>query len=164
MGGKPRFSHVGAKGEANMVGVSDKSETTRRAVATALVRMSRSTFDLLVQNKMKNGDILSVAKVAGIQGAKKTSQLIPLCHPLRLTKVDVELTWKDKPEVLVTCTATAVDRTGVEMEALMGASIAALTVYDMCKAVEPGMIVDGLSLKEKVGGKRGLWTRDHAKL
>ena len=131
MGGKPRFSHVGAKGEANMVEVSEKSETKRSAVATALVRMGQKTFELLVQNKMKKGDILSVAKIAGIQGAKNTSQLIPLCHPLRLTKVDVDLSWEKKPEVLVTCTAKAVDRTGVEMEALMGASIAALTIYDM---------------------------------
>jgi cyclic pyranopterin phosphate synthase len=153
-----KLTHINANGEAQMVDVSDKNETAREAKACARVVMKAETLDLIVSGSHKKGDVLAVARVAGIQAAKKCSDLIPLCHPLMLSKVSVELT----PNIQNNCidiiaTAKLTGKTGVEMEALTAASIAALTVYDMCKAVDRFMLIDNVQLLEKKGGKSGHW-------
>ena len=153
-----KLTHINSNGEAQMVDVSDKESTMREAKAGARVVMQSNTLELIVSGSHKKGDVLSVAKIAGIQAAKKCSELIPLCHPLMLTKVKVELTTNtDKNCIEITATAKLNGRTGVEMEALTAASIAALTVYDMCKAVDRFMVIDNLQLLEKKGGKSGHW-------
>jgi len=153
-----KLTHINSNGEAQMVDVSDKESTMREAKAGARVVMQSNTLELIVSGSHKKGDVLSVAKIAGIQAAKKCSELIPLCHPLMLTKVNVELTPNtDKNCIEITSTAKLNGRTGVEMEALTAASIAALTVYDMCKAVDRFMVIDNVQLLEKKGGKSGYW-------
>ena len=153
-----KLTHINSNGEAQMVDVSDKESTMREAKAGARVVMQSNTLELIVSGSHKKGDVLSVAKIAGIQAAKKCSELIPLCHPLMLTKVNVELTPNtDKNCIEITATAKLNGRTGVEMEALTAASIAALTVYDMCKAVDRFMVIDNIQLLEKKGGKSGHW-------
>ena len=153
-----KLTHINSNGEAQMVDVSDKESTMREAKAGARVVMQSNTLELIVSGSHKKGDVLSVAKIAGIQAAKKCSELIPLCHPLMLTKVNVELTPNtDKNCIEITATAKLNGRTGVEMEALTAASIAALTVYDMCKAVDRFMVIDNVKLLEKKGGKSGHW-------
>ena len=153
-----KLTHINSNGEAQMVDVSDKENTMREAKAGARVVMQSKTLDLIVSGSHKKGDVLSVAKIAGIQAAKKCSELIPLCHPLMLTKVNVELTPNSaKNFIEITATAKLNGRTGVEMEALTAASIAALTVYDMCKAVDRFMTIDNVQLLEKKGGKSGHW-------
>jgi len=153
-----KLTHINSNGEAQMVDVSDKENTMREAKAGARVVMKSNTLELIVSGSHKKGDVLSVAKIAGIQAAKKCSELIPLCHPLMLTKVNVELTPNnDKNCIEITATAKLNGRTGVEMEALTAASIAALTVYDMCKAVDRFMVIDNVQLLEKKGGKSGHW-------
>jgi len=153
-----KLTHINSNGEAQMVDVSDKESTMREAKAGARVVMQSNTLELIVSGSHKKGDVLSVAKIAGIQAAKKCSELIPLCHPLMLTKVNVELTPNtDKNCIEITATAKLNGRTGVEMEALTAASIAALTVYDMCKAVDRFMVIDNVQLLEKKGGKSGYW-------
>jgi cyclic pyranopterin phosphate synthase len=153
-----KLTHINANGEAQMVDVSDKNETAREAKACARVVMKAETLDLIVSGSHKKGDVLAVARVAGIQAAKKCSDLIPLCHPLMLSKVSVELT----PNIQNNCidiiaTAKLTGKTGVEMEALTAVSIAALTIYDMCKAVDRFMLIDNVQLLEKKGGKSGHW-------
>lgn len=153
-----KLTHINSNGEAQMVDVSDKENTMREAKAGARVVMQSKTLDLIVSGSHKKGDVLSVAKIAGIQAAKKCSELIPLCHPLMLTKVNVELTPNSEKNCIeITATAKLNGRTGVEMEALTAASIAALTVYDMCKAVDRFMTIDKVQLLEKKGGKSGHW-------
>ena len=153
-----KLTHINSNGEAQMVDVSDKENTMREAKAGARVVMQSKTLDLIVSGSHKKGDVLSVAKIAGIQAAKKCSELIPLCHPLMLTKVNVELTPNSEKNCIeITTTAKLNGRTGVEMEALTAASIAALTVYDMCKAVDRFMTIDNVQLLEKKGGKSGHW-------
>ena len=153
-----KLTHINSNGEAQMVDVSDKESTMREAKAGARVVMQSNTLELIVSGSHKKGDVLSVAKIAGMQAAKKCSELIPLCHPLMLTKVNVELTPNtDKNCIEITATAKLNGRTGVEMEALTAASIAALTVYDMCKAVDRFMVIDNVQLLEKKGGKSGHW-------
>jgi len=153
-----KLTHINSNGEAQMVDVSDKESTMREAKAGARVVMQSNTLELIVSGSHKKGDVLSVAKIAGIQAAKKCSELIPLCHPLMLTKVNVELTPNtDKNCIEITATAKLNGRTGVEMEVLTAASIAALTVYDMCKAVDRFMVIDNVQLLEKKGGKSGHW-------
>ena len=153
-----KLTHINSNGEAQMVDVSDKESTMREAKAGARVVMQSNTLELIVSGSHKKGDVLSVAKIAGIQAAKKCSELIPLCHPLMLTKVNVELTPNtDKNCIEITASAKLNGRTGVEMEALTAASIAALTVYDMCKAVDRFMVIDNVQLLEKKGGKSGHW-------
>ena len=153
-----KLTHINSNGEAQMVDVSDKESTMREAKAGARIVMQSNTLELIVSGSHKKGDVLSVAKIAGIQAAKKCSELIPLCHPLMLTKVNVELTPNtDKNCIEITATAKLNGRTGVEMEALTAASIAALTVYDMCKAVDRFMVIDNVQLLEKKGGKSGHW-------
>jgi cyclic pyranopterin phosphate synthase len=153
-----KLTHINANGEAQMVDVSDKNNTAREAKAGARVVMKAETLDLIVSGSHKKGDVLAVARIAGIQAAKKCSDLIPLCHPLMLSKVSVELSPNSKKNCIdIIATAKLNGKTGVEMEALTAASIAALTVYDMCKAVDRFMIIDNVQLLEKKGGKSGHW-------
>ena len=153
-----KLTHINSNGEAQMVDVSDKENTMREAKDGARVVMQSKTLDIIVSGSHKKGDVLSVAKIAGIQASKKCSELIPLCHPLMLTKVNVELTPNSEKNCIeITTTAKLNGRTGVEMEALTAASIAALTVYDMCKAVDRFMTIDNVQLLEKKGGKSGHW-------
>ena len=154
-----RLTHVDERGHAHMVDVADKAVTHRRAVAGALVRMQPATLEMIVEGRAPKGDVFAVALVAVIMAAKRTSELIPLCHPLSLTRAGVE--FEPLPEgVRVTAEVETDGKTGVEMEALTAAGVAALTLYDMCKAVDRGMTVDGLGLRFKEGGKSGRWTRE----
>ena len=152
------FTHLDSEGRARMVDVGGKEVTQRRAVARARVTMQEETAQALADGTVAKGDVLAVARVAGIQAAKRTSELIPLCHPLMLSSVQVDLTpgpsWVD-----IEATAETVDRTGVEMEALTACSVAALTVYDMCKSRDRAMQVEALGLVEKSGGRSGDWHR-----
>ncbi|MCB9572578.1 MAG: cyclic pyranopterin monophosphate synthase MoaC [Planctomycetes bacterium] len=152
------LTHFDADGAARMVEVGAKPETAREAVATGEVRMAPATARLIADRKVAKGDVLAVARLAGIQAVKRTADLVPLCHPLRVTGVDLELTC-GRDRVRISARVRAFDRTGVEMEALTAVSVAALTVYDMCKAVDRGMRVVEVRLDEKRGGKSGTWTR-----
>jgi cyclic pyranopterin phosphate synthase len=157
-----KLTHINANGEAQMVDVSDKNNTAREAKAGARVVMKAETLDLIVSGSHKKGDVLAVARIAGIQAAKKCSDLIPLCHPLMLSKVSVELTPNSEKNCIdIIATAKLNGKTGVEMEALTAASIAALTVYDMCKAVDRFMLIDNVQLLEKKGGKSGHWVLEN---
>lgn len=150
------LTHFDAKGDAHMVDVSDKAVTDRVAVARGHVVMARATFDLISEGRAKKGDVLGVARLAGIMGAKKTPELIPLCHPLPITKVAVELTLDpDLPGVQIEATVKTTGQTGVEMEALTAVSTAALTVYDMVKAVDKAMRIGDVRVTLKDGGKSG---------
>jgi cyclic pyranopterin phosphate synthase len=150
------LTHFDAKGYAHMVDVSDKAMTARIATARGHVRMARATFDLIADGRAKKGDVLGVARLAGIMGAKKTPDLIPLCHPLPVTKVAVDLTLDpDLPGVRIEATVKTTGQTGVEMEALTAVSTAALTVYDMTKAVDKAMEIGGIRVVLKDGGKSG---------
>ncbi len=153
------LTHFNPQGQAQMVDVGDKTETHRQALATGSIVMRPQTLALIVDGAASKGDVLGVARIAAIQGAKRTSELIPLCHPIALTKVSVDFAI-DNEANSVHCTARAecFGRTGVEMEALCAASIGLLTIYDMCKAVDRGMRIESLRLLEKIGGKSGHWT------
>ena len=154
------FTHFDKEGKAQMVDVSDKVETERVATAKGSVIMQRATLALIKDGAVKKGDVLSVARLAGIMGAKKTPDLIPLCHPLALTAVQVDLTLDEaRNAVDITATCKLVGKTGVEMEALTAVSVAALTVYDMCKAVDKGMQIVDIRLIHKSGGKSGTFGR-----
>ena len=153
-----KLTHLNRRGEARMVDVSGKRVTERVAVAEGRVVMSRKTLDRLLKGDGKKGDVLGAARIAGIMAAKKTHELIPLCHPLALTKVEVDIAPDKKvPGVIVCATAKLKGRTGVEMEALTAVSVACLTIYDMMKAVERGMRIEGVHLVEKRGGKSGIY-------
>lgn len=150
------LTHFDTKGDAHMVDVSEKAVTARIATAEGHIEMAAETFDIIAQGKAKKGDVLSVARLAGIMGAKKTPELIPLCHPLPITKVAVELTLDpDLPGVRLEATVKTTGQTGVEMEALTAVSTAALTVYDMAKAVDKAMQIGGIRVVLKDGGKSG---------
>ena len=150
------LTHFDGKGDAHMVDVSDKAVTARVAVAAGHVTMAQATFDMISDGTAKKGDVLSVARLAGIMGAKKTPELIPLCHPLPVTKVSVDLTLDpDLPGVQIEATVKTTGQTGVEMEALTAVSTAALTVYDMVKAVDKAMEIGGIRVLLKDGGKSG---------
>jgi cyclic pyranopterin phosphate synthase len=150
------LTHFDGKGDAHMVDVSDKAVTSRIAIAENHIKMKRETFDIITEGRAKKGDVLGVARLAGIMAAKQTSTLIPLCHPLPITKVAVELTPDpDLPGIRIEATVKTTGQTGVEMEALTAASVAALTVYDMAKAVDKGMEIGGLRVVLKDGGKSG---------
>jgi cyclic pyranopterin phosphate synthase len=151
------LSHLDAAGAARMVDVSDKSETARTATAEAVVRMRPETLGLIQQGGMPKGDVLATARIAGIMAAKRTPDLIPLCHPLAITGVTLDLEPSGDDALVIRATVKTSGKTGVEMEALTAASIAALTVYDMCKAVEKGMRIESVRLIEKHGGKSGDW-------
>ena len=150
------LTHFDAKGQAHMVDVSDKEVTDRLAVAEGFIRMTPRTLALITEGRAKKGDVLSVARLAGIMGAKKTSDLIPLCHPLPITKVALELTTDpDRPGIRVEATVKTSGQTGVEMEALTAVATACLTVYDMVKAAEKSMVIEDIRLVLKDGGKSG---------
>jgi cyclic pyranopterin monophosphate synthase len=152
------LSHVGAAGEAHMVDVSSKDETQRIAVAEGRVVMREATLRLILEGDAKKGDVLGAARIAGIMAAKKTHELIPLCHPLLLTNVNVDITPDDAlPGLTVRATVKTRGQTGVEMEALTAVSIACLTIYDMAKSADRGMRIEGVRLLEKSGGKSGAW-------
>ena len=152
----PRLTHLDEQGRASMVDVGWKSETAREAVARGAVSMRKETLELIKKGNVEKGDVLSVARLAGIMAAKRTADLIPLCHPLPLDRVEVDLRLNDETnEALITATARTTARTGVEMEALTAVSVAALTIYDMCKAVDRGMRIDGIRLVRKSGGMSG---------
>ncbi len=159
MSDRPELTHLDAEGRARMVDVGAKDVTDREAVASAVVRMEPATLALLRGGHAPKGDVLAVARVAGIQAAKKTPELIPLCHAIALTSVEVAFDWLEPDGVRVEARARARDRTGVEMEALTAASVAALTVYDMLKAVDRGMRIEHVRLEEKRGGRSGHWQR-----
>lgn len=152
------LTHLNSRGEASMVDVSAKPVSAREARAEAYVSMRPETLRLIAEGGHKKGDVLSVARIAGIQGAKKTPDLIPLCHPLALSKVQVDFQLEYSPHrVRIETLCRLSGQTGVEMEALTAASVAALTLFDMCKAVDPGMVISGLRVLEKQGGKSGHW-------
>ena len=151
-----RFTHLDSEGRARMVDVSDKAETTRSATARGSIRMQPETAQLIGENGIKKGDVLSVARLAGIMGAKRTPDLIPLCHPLMLDSVTVELRLaEDEARIDIEATCKATGRTGVEMEALTAVAVAALTVYDMCKAVDRAMTIASIRVVKKSGGRSG---------
>lgn len=154
------LTHLDSQGRANMVDVTDKAVTSREATAQAVVRMRPETLDMIVSGGHPKGDVFAVARIAGIQAAKKTSDLIPLCHPLMLTSVKLELSAQGTDAVLIVARCKLAGQTGVEMEALTAASVAALTIYDMCKAVDRGMTIESVLVLEKSGGKSGHFQAD----
>ncbi len=150
------LTHVDSKGKAEMVDISSKSETERTASAFAEVKVSRKLFDKIKKNELSKGDVLSTARIAGIQAAKRTSEIIPLCHNILILKIDVDLRLNAKcNSIEITSFAKTFSRTGIEMEALTAVSAAALTVYDMCKSVEKTIIISNIKLLSKTGGKSG---------
>jgi cyclic pyranopterin monophosphate synthase len=155
---KKSLTHLSKRGEARMVDVSPKPATTRIAVAEGKVVMRRGTLALVLKGNAKKGDVLGAARIAGIQAAKKTHELIPLCHPLPITKVEIEIAPDKKlPGLVVRATVKVTGQTGVEMEALTAVSVACLTIYDMVKAAERGMRIEGIRLLKKSGGASGEW-------
>lgn len=148
------FTHFNSEGEAWMVDISSKTDTVREATAAGTIYMSKECYDAIRDGNITKGDVLSIARVAGIMGAKKTSELIPLCHIIPLTKVEIQFEYGDN-SVTAVCTAKTVGKTGVEMEALTGVQVALLTIYDMCKAVDKKMRMENIHLVEKTGGKSG---------
>lgn len=163
-GNLKRLTHLDDQGRARMVDVAGKPPTRRRAVAQASVCMDPNTKQLMMSDRLPKGDVFPVARVAGIMAAKRTPELIPLCHTISLTSVNIDFEWDepardDLARLLVKAVVETVDRTGVEMEALVAVSVAALTIYDMCKAVDPGMWIESTWLVEKAGGKSGHYHR-----
>lgn len=155
------FTHFNEQGRAKMVDVGEKPPTRRTAVAGARVLVSRETFDLICSGGMKKGDVLTVAQVAGVMGAKRTPELIPMCHPILVDGIDLDLSLDEKTcSVEIRATVSCDGRTGVEMEALTAASVAALTVYDMCKAVQKDMVISDIRLIDKKGGVHGDYHRE----
>ncbi|MGH8120423.1 MAG: cyclic pyranopterin monophosphate synthase MoaC [Gammaproteobacteria bacterium] len=156
-----KLTHFNRKGEAHMADVGGKAVTHRRAVAAGTIYMQPQTLELILQGKHKKGDVLGIARIAGIMAAKKTPELIPLCHPIAITRIDIELEPQKKNNA-VHCRAITEtrDQTGVEMEALTAVQVALLTIYDMCKSVDRGMTIDNVQLLEKSGGKSGRWKRE----
>jgi len=156
----PNLSHLTPGGEARMVDVSDKAVTAREATASAVVRMTASLLDLLMNGSLPKGDALATARIAGIQAAKRTGDWIPLCHPLALDWVQIEFARTGPDELRITSTAKTAARTGVEMEAMVAAAAAALTIYDMTKAADKGIVIGPLQLERKTGGKSGTYQRE----
>ena len=157
------LTHLDAGGTARMVDVGDKPETERMARATGSIRMEQATLRAIRDSALGKGDVLTVARVAGIMAAKRTAELIPLCHPLPLTDIQVDLSLDDTlPGLRVDATARTTGRTGVEMEAMVAVSVTLVTVYDMAKAVDRSMVISGIALVEKRGGRSGHWLRDGA--
>jgi len=155
-----RLSHIDASGAARMVDVSDKADTAREAIAEGYVVMLPATLALIQDGGIPKGDVIAVARTAGIMGAKRTPDLIPMCHPLPITGVTLDLDPEGADRIRIRAVVKTTGKTGVEMEALTAVTVAALTVYDMCKAVDKGMRVEGVRLLEKRGGKSGEWRSD----
>lgn len=156
-----QFTHFNEEGRAKMVDVSDKSVTTRIAVATSSIQVNEVIYSQIVNGTNKKGDVLAVAQVAGVMAAKETSRIIPMCHPLNLSGINIQFHWDDSNQYVlhIDCTVKTTGQTGVEMEALTGASVTALTLYDMTKAVDKSMVIGPTYLKHKSGGKNGDYTR-----
>lgn len=158
----PTFTHIDEQGRARMVDISGKAETERRAVAVGTVTLGPRAFGMLVDRAIPKGDVIAVARIAGIMAAKKVDELIPLCHPLPVESVEIDFEYDDRRHaVQITASVSVSGRTGVEMEALTAVSVAALTIYDMCKAVEKGMVIGSVRLEYKSGGKSGTWKREN---
>ena len=156
-----KLTHFNASGEAHMVDVGSKDITVRAAVTEGRIYMQAETLKLIMEGNHKKGDVLGIARVAGIMGAKKTPELVPLCHPLLITNVELDLTPEpDTNSVYCNCSVRCNGQTGVEMEALCAVQVALLTIYDMCKAVDRGMVITDVGLTKKSGGKSGTWVRD----
>ena len=154
------LSHINKEGNAKMVDVTDKGNTLRKANAYGIIQMKKDTLERIINGGIKKGDVLSVSQIAGIMAAKKTSDIIPMCHPLLITGIDINFSHNlDLGELYIKSTVSLIGKTGVEMEALTAVSIAALTVYDMCKAIDRGMVIKEIKLMEKSGGKSGLFRR-----
>jgi cyclic pyranopterin phosphate synthase len=155
-----KLSHLDEQGRARMVDVSEKAVTSRIAVARGIIHMRPETLELILEGKVEKGDVFSVARIAGIMAAKKTSELIPMCHPLAITSVEIDLTpGKNPPRVEIEAAVRVDGKTGVEMEAMTAVSVAALTIYDMCKAVDREMSIGDIRLLKKSGGKSGTFVR-----
>lgn len=157
------FTHFNEEGRAKMVDISDKKETVRTAIANSSITVNKEIYNQITLNQNKKGDVLAVAQVAGIMACKKTADIIPMCHPIPLTGVNISFRWDTENEeykLIITASVKTKGNTGVEMEALTAASVCALTVYDMCKAVDKGMIIGQTYLVEKTGGKNGDFKRD----
>ncbi len=155
------FSHLDSEGKARMVDISDKDTTLRIAVASGSVSMKSETFDMIMSHEIAKGDVLGVAKIAGVMAAKKTGELIPLCHPINITDVNISFTpIKDENRIEVQAEVKTLGRTGVEMEALTAVATSALTIYDMCKAVDKGMEISQIRLLKKSGGRSGTYIRE----
>jgi cyclic pyranopterin monophosphate synthase len=153
------LTHFDAAGRAQMVDVGDKDTTRRVAIARGSIRMQPETLDVIREGRASKGDVIGIARIAAIQGAKRTADLIPLCHPLALTRVTVDFDFDAAlPGVRCTAQVETIGRTGVEMEALTAVQIGLLTIYDMCKAIDRGMVMNDIGLQEKIGGKSGHWT------
>ena len=158
-----KLTHLDEDGKAKMVDVGDKTPTKRTAIATGRISMKPETLHLVISGTNKKGDVLAVARIAGIMAAKRTADLIPLCHPLSITRIDIDLEL-DTEKSTINCTALVetIGQTGVEIEALNATQVALLTVYDMCKAADKGMVISEVMLKEKRGGRSGHWSRDES--
>lgn len=155
-----KLTHLNQSGEAHMVDVGDKEVTTREATAVGYVKMLPETLEMIIEGNAKKGDVISTARIAGIMAAKKTSELIPLCHPIGLNKVSIDIEPDTSlPGLRITAMARVSGKTGVEMEALTACSVTCLTIYDMAKAVDRGMEISGITLLEKKGGKSGHWVK-----
>ncbi|WP_099355425.1 cyclic pyranopterin monophosphate synthase MoaC [Fredinandcohnia onubensis] len=156
------FTHFNEQGRAKMVDITEKSDTVRTAIAKSSITVNKIIYEQIINNEISKGDVLAVSQVAGIMAAKKTSELIPMCHPLALKGVDIRFSWTIQDEYILHITVTVKTKgsTGVEMEALTAASVCALTVYDMCKAVDKGMVIGPTYLAEKTGGKNGDFKRE----
>jgi len=159
---KSGLSHLDEKGAARMVDVSEKGVTVREATAVSTVVMNAETLDLIQENGLPKGDVIATARIAGIMAAKRTSELIPLCHPLPISAIEIDFQPIDEIRIEIRAIVRTKSQTGVEMEALVAAGIASLTVYDMCKAIDRGMRVENTCLLEKIGGKSGTWKRASA--
>lgn len=156
-----KLTHIGSDGTARMVDIGDKQDSRREARASGRIRMQAATLAMVRDGLAKKGDVLAVARIAGIMAAKKTAELIPLCHALALDAVSVDFEiLADEPAIACTAYATTNDRTGVEMEALTAVQIALLTIYDMCKAIDRGMVISDIRLESKLGGRSGSWQRE----
>jgi cyclic pyranopterin phosphate synthase len=154
------LTHINDKGEAKMVDVSPKDDTVREAVVTGGVKMKPETLTKIKQNQMKKGDVLAAARIAGIMGAKKTPDLIPLCHTILVSEVSVDFEFVGSDYIKITAMAKSTGKTGVEMEAMTAAAVSALTIYDMCKAIDRGMSIENICLQKKSGGKSGTYIRE----
>jgi cyclic pyranopterin phosphate synthase len=157
---EPRLTHIDENGASRMVDVSNKEITERIAVAHASVAMTAQTFSLIIDKKVAKGDVLEVARVAGIMAAKKTSGLIPMCHPLNINSVKIDYSNNNKDTIEITAEVKITAKTGVEMEALTAVSVCALTIYDMCKSADKSMLISDIYLAKKTGGKSGIFERD----
>jgi cyclic pyranopterin monophosphate synthase len=158
------WTHVDSKGRARMVNIGTKEITGREAIASGTVRVKKETLNRIKDNSIKKGDVLGSAKIAAIMAAKKTHDLIPMCHPLQITGIELSFSFALKPpRINIEAQVQAIDRTGVEMEALTAVSVAALTIYDMCKAIDRGIMITDIGLIKKSGGKSGTYLRDHMK-